>query len=582
MIDRWITDAPPSSRFPYYTRANADEVGPEPFSPLGWSIGWETGTVPGVLDGFVGVGAVTQDEFRPGPYPEVFGNWGGYFYNQLSVPRVFGVRMPGASPEAIDNAYFGDRPGVPKYKAEPWHENAELSARLGETMAITMSRDSIPRQEAMSELSRQMVLSRPEYKWRSNRQLADHARMVAGPLLRHVWSQYCETVLMASLGPGAVQMVCAAIGRPEAAVQLLSAVGDVESADSSLIVWDLSRVVKGSSLLSAEFDTGVVGVLDRLRVSDHADAVAFLEGFAALLATHGHRGPNEWDMRAHSWETKPELVLGMIERVRFQEDARSPRDAAKKAVVVREQLLAELTALLKDDAESLGTLQAGLHSATVHMRAREMGKMSCIRLINEGKLAMMEVGRRMVADGVLEDPQQIFMLLNSELDGFLAEPQAYVATIREREAIFAELAELEPPYIVKYEDGVPPISEWRRRGRKDVAAVTVGELMQGSAGSPGKVTGRARIVLHPEDADDLGPGDIMIAPTTDPSWTPLFLSVDGVVCDVGAVNSHAAIVSRELGVPCAVSVLDATDRIPDGATIELDGSAGTVRIVALA
>ena len=97
----------------------------------------------------------------------------------------------------------------------------------------------------------------------------------------------------------------------------------------------------------------------------------------------------------------------------------------------------------------------------------------------------------------------------------------------------------------------------------------------------GKVIGRARIVLQPEGADDLEPGDIMIAPTTDPSWTPLFLSVDGVVCDVGAVNSHAAIVSRELGVPCAVSVLDATDRIPEGATIELDGSAGTVRIVSI-
>ena len=72
--------------------------------------------------------------------------------------------------------------------------------------------------------------------------------------------------LMASLGPGTVQAVCAGIGRPEAAVQLLAAVGDVESAESSLIVWDLSRLVRGSSTLSAEFDKGVVGILDRLFV----------------------------------------------------------------------------------------------------------------------------------------------------------------------------------------------------------------------------------------------------------------------------------------------------------------------------
>jgi len=77
------------------------------------------------------------------------------------------------------------------------------------------------------------------------------------------------------------------------------------------------------------------------------------------------------------------------------------------------------------------------------------------------------------------------------------------------------------------------------------------------------------------------PGDIMIAPTTDPSWTPLFLAAGGVVVNVGAVASHAAIVCRELGVPCAVSVVDATSRIPDGATISIDGSTGTVTILSL-
>ena len=73
----------------------------------------------------------------------------------------------------------------------------------------------------------------------------------------------------------------------------------------------------------------------------------------------------------------------------------------------------------------------------------------------------------------------------------------------------------------------------------------------------------------------------MIAPTTDPSWTPLFLSVAGVIVNVGAVASHAAIVCRELGVPCAVSVVDATKRIPDGAMVTVDGSSGAVTIVSV-
>ena len=106
ITETWITDTGISTRFPYYTRANADEVGPEPFSPLGWSLGWAKGCIPGVAEGFVRFGVVRREEFALDP-PEVSGNWGGYFYNQLSLPRVMGVRMPGATWEAIELAYFG-------------------------------------------------------------------------------------------------------------------------------------------------------------------------------------------------------------------------------------------------------------------------------------------------------------------------------------------------------------------------------------------------------------------------------------------------------------------------------------------
>jgi pyruvate,water dikinase len=79
--------------------------------------------------------------------------------------------------------------------------------------------------------------------------------------------------------------------------------------------------------------------------------------------------------------------------------------------------------------------------------------------------------------------------------------------------------------------------------------------------------------------DVLNPGDILVAPITDPSWTPLFMAAAGVIVDVGAVMSHSVIISRDLGIPCAVSVTDATKIIPDGALIELDGDTGAVTIL---
>jgi phosphohistidine swiveling domain-containing protein len=276
------------------------------------------------------------------------------------------------------------------------------------------------------------------------------------------------------------------------------------------------------------------------------------------------------------------MPLGMLERMRYQDDVKSPVAAAERGAIVREQLTTELLAMVEGDAEAHGGLQAGIGSAGLFYGMREMGKNACIRLIHEAKLAMMEVGARMVADGVIDDPQQVFMLLDEEVDGFLAEPGSMSSLLRERDASFQYLATVEPPYIIKLEEGVPPISQWPTRGDMgDAVAATVGEVLQGATGSPGIVTGTARVVIDPSDPGAIGPGDIMIAPTTDPSWVPLFLAAEGVVVNVGAVASHAAIMCRELGIPCAVSVIDATKRIPDGATIEIDGSSGAVKIVAL-
>jgi pyruvate,water dikinase len=89
------------------------------------------------------------------------------------------------------------------------------------------------------------------------------------------------------------------------------------------------------------------------------------------------------------------------------------------------------------------------------------------------------------------------------------------------------------------------------------------------------------VVLDPGDPRGLEPGEILVAPVTDPAWTPLFVPAAAVVVDVGAQITHAVIVSRELGLPCVVSVTGATRTIPDGALIEVDGAAGTVTIISL-
>ena len=164
----------------------------------------------------------------------------------------------------------------------------------------------------------------------------------------------------------------------------------------------------------------------------------------------------------------------------------------------------------------------------------------------------------------------------AEFEAFVADPPAFADLIAERKALHARLSALVPPFII---DGSVPDTDHVGAAR-----------CAGRGGGRGHRDHRHRRVLRrrqgpgvrrarPGRPRALGPGDVLVAPITDPSWTPLFLAADAVIVDVGATMSHAVIVSRELGIPCVVSAVGATRSIPDGAVIEVDGNAGTVTVL---
>jgi rifampicin phosphotransferase len=125
---------------------------------------------------------------------------------------------------------------------------------------------------------------------------------------------------------------------------------------------------------------------------------------------------------------------------------------------------------------------------------------------------------------------------------------------------------------------VPPVSTWAKMQDPAASMAQSGDVLNGLPACGGVATGRARVVMDPEDAADLEPGEILVAPWTDPGWTPLFTSAAAVVVNVGSSMSHAAIVSRELGIPCVLGVQAATKRIVDGTLLTVDGGAGTVAV----
>jgi len=578
-VDSWITDTPTSERFPLYTRGNADEVGPAPFSPLGWSLNWAMGVCPGVADGWVSLGGFTSDEFT-WPVPETFGNWGGYFYNQVSVGRVFGVRSPGGSPDLIDESFFGKNPAVPPYVPDLRDESPERTAAIGEVFGRILGANHQP--DYVTEFLTQVgvwVRSRPNLAALSDTDLIAYGRE-ANLRLRPTWDVYTTVTIAAATGPAVVTGIAAALGRPELAVEAFAAIGGVESAATARRIWALSRMARSSAMVAAALDAGLDTALDTLRGSRDADAQRFVHDLDELLAVDGHRGPNEWEIMSDSWVMHPTLPLGMIDKLRRQVDDQSPEARSSVHGPQREQAIAALRELVAGDEATSGMLEAGLQSGTVFYQTREASKDAAVRVMLEAKLPFAELGRRWSAAGWMHDPKHVFMLLEAELDEMAANQSGWADRLAERANVLADLATRIPPYIVAHGEPIPPTSSWRRRSERTTnEAVHSGDSLAGIGVSPGVGRGRARVVFDLSEIASIEPGDIIVCSTTDPSWVPLFLIAGGVVCDVGAAASHAAIVSRELGVPCVVSVRDARLRIPDGATLEIDGTAGTVQVM---
>lgn len=575
---RWIEDNGFNPALSLWTRANVGEVLPDPPSPLGWEMVFEKGTILGWRDCIIerfGVEAAVLDERRP----EVMGVFGGYAYLGTAILRIWAERTPGFTADLLDAAYFAGHPDIPPYIAEPWHENEATTEKMIGWLGWVMGDRNQDELEADRLLAHRIRADRPNLSELSDRELVHYATSFI-PVCRSLFNQHINQSGAASIAPGIIGAVCEAIGDPSKAMHLIAGVGGVDSAAPSFAMWDMSRSANASAELTALFNTGSDGLTQQLRGSDNTDVQEFAATLDEFLVEFGSRGPNEWDIHAPSWELEPDLVLALVDRMRDADDSHAPSSEHAVREAERERLGAEITAMLSSDPETQGQFAAALASAAVFLPGRERSKTNIIRVIGEIRMAMWELGRRGVERGDLTEPSDICLLFPDEVEAYADHSLPDVRDlVAQRQTHLDWLSSIEPPFI--FNEPPPPNTDWPTRGTDVAPTAAVGDQLTGIAGCPGLARGRAVVVNHPSDPSDLNPGDILVAPMTDPSWTPLFVPADAVVVNVGAPLSHAIIVSRELGIPCVVSVNDATERIPHGALIEVNGDTGVVTVLEL-
>jgi rifampicin phosphotransferase len=348
--------------------------------------------------------------------------------------------------------------------------------------------------------------------------------------------------------------------------------------------------------VTSEMGLALLDVADAIR--PHPDVVAFLEqvedenedfldelprldggreardAIRTWLDTYGMRGVGEIDITRPRWSERPAtlvpIILGHVRNFAPGEAERRFEQGRQEARKKEEELLQRLRALPEGEQKAAEAKRM-IDRVRAFAGYREYPKYGMVCRYFVYKQALMEEAERLVRANVLREPEDIFFLRFEELQEVVRANRAEERLVRRRKDAFRSNQALTPPRVIT-SDGEVITGAYRRDG------VPAGALV-GLPVSAGTVEGRARVILNISEAD-LEPGDILVTAYTDPSWTPLFVVISGLVTEVGGLMTHGAVIAREYGLPAVVGVEQATRLIQDGQRVRVHGTDGYVEIVA--
>ena len=399
------------------------------------------------------------------------------------------------------------------------------------------------------------------------------------PAERVAWAERIMLIWPARIMPRVFPLLIVGLGSLALAWRLL---GDLVSSDEKDVItralpynpttemdnalWLLARRVRS--------DAAAVAVLSERSPSALGQAYragmlppTLQRGLSEFLGSYGHRGVAEIDLGLPRWSDEPDHLLGVLTNYLAVADGQGADVQFREAVALAASKMREVA----DRAARRGwwrgmAVRFLLGRGRALAGTRELPKFLLVLMLARTRAILAPLGPELVAAGRLDQADDVWLLTLPELRAALA-GQDQRSLVRERRTSYAEELRRrhQPRFLLS--DGTQP--------RVDTPAEDGAGVLRGTPASAGRVRATARVILDPVGAA-LKPGEILVAPSTDPGWTPLFLTAGGLVMEMGGAMSHGAIVAREYGIPAVVGVPSATERIETGQVLTVDGSAGTV------
>jgi len=536
-------DTPIDPRFPTYLATNLSEALPGPFSPSSASV-----TVRGLRAG----GVAVAERLRPGGIIQreiatrMVAVFAHRLYGAITSAHFMAETVPFAKPATIirNSGFFGpssaslpifgeQRPPSKSGRARRQLRTLRNIGVFGVNLIGLSAGSSWDTQDFIADIDRLERLVGDDLTRLDDRRLLS-LMMLGRDHVVHGWVLASGSFMLCAAFNVLLRGLCGKDTAPPAGPELVSA-RSVEA---------VQRLV-----VAARRGPNVTGLLaepgKRLDVLA-AQAPEFHAAVLAELALIGHRGPAEVEMQSTSYADDPELLVRMVARAMSAPTTPEPRHP-------QIPLRARPVALL----------------AARQLRDREVRRDKMVRAIWLLRRLLREYGRRLAEAGVFDTADDVFYLLVDELDALPPDVSGLVAR---RRAEQRRLAGVVPPMVFS--------GSWQPSIASSPMLAS-GDILRGVGVCGGRVRGRVRIV-RPETIDDLQPGEILVAEVTDVGYTAAFCYAAAVVTELGGPMSHAAVVAREFGFPCVVDAQGATRSLPSGALVEVDGTAGEVRVLELA
>jgi pyruvate,water dikinase len=416
---------------------------------------------------------------------------------------------------------------------------------------------------------------RREIRTRSGPELFDFIRSDIEELRRILFSPRSHDAVMAGMEAAwwLNDHLREWLGETNAADTLTQSVPDNVTSEMGLALLDVADVVRPHPEVVAFLEQvgGDDGFLDQLAtVPGGAEA---RDAIASYLERYGMRCVGEIDITRTRWAERPTvlvpLILAHVRNFEPGAGARRFEQGRREAEQKGRELLEHLRALPGGEEKAEETRRM-IDRVRTFAGYREHPKYGMVSRYFTYKQAMLDEARRLVRDGVLHDAEDIFYLRFDELREVVETRRVDEELLRERKAAYRAHQTLTPPRVLTSDGEVVSGSY----GRDDLPA----GALAGLAVSGGTVEGRARVLDTMADAD-LEPGDILVTTSTDPSWTPAFVTVAGLVTEVGGLMTHGAVIAREYGLPAVVGVVGATQLIRDGQRVRVNGTDGYVELL---